>query len=205
MKKLLLPLIFVFLISLGFLVGAEVNPCGNDDSFLGTGRQNQNITLKQICDDCTYVNLTGIKYPNQELDLLNVEMTQSGVNFYYTFTNTSQLECYSYQVCGDKDGGFECETIWFKITPSGFTSTFPFFIIFIIIIVLIFIMGVRLENNWMMMFGSILILLLGFFVIRNGIDIIKDSTITWAIGLILWAIGIVSMFLSVEEALKQWR
>lgn len=106
----------VFLIG---LVGAEVNPCGDDASFLGVFKANDNVSLKQVCDNCTYVNVSSVKYPDSNFTYLNESMTKNGVDYNYTFSNTSNSGCYSYTVFGDKNGITAVETINFEINPTG--------------------------------------------------------------------------------------
>lgn len=78
MKKLYLPLFMsLFLVN---LVSAT-NPCGNDNSYLGTFKQGGIINLKQTCDDCSYVNLSNVSYPNSSFALLGqFNMTKSGTD-----------------------------------------------------------------------------------------------------------------------------
>lgn len=116
MKKILLYMI-IGLLAIN-LASAEVNPCGNDNSFI-KGRQNDIVTLKQTCDSCTYVNLSSITYPNSTLVIYNSAMTKNGIEFTTPFSNTNILGCYTYVVFGDKDGTLQSETIDLKVTSTG--------------------------------------------------------------------------------------
>lgn len=116
MKKLILILFMgVFLVS---LVSAE-NPCGTDNYFLDFVEKSSTISLYQRCSNCTYVNLTSIKYPNESWQAINAPMTKLDVDYNYSFTKTQDLGCYSYTVKGDKNGIITTETLDFKVTPSG--------------------------------------------------------------------------------------
>lgn len=86
---------------------------------LGTGKQNEEITLYQMCSNCSYVNLTSITYPNKTTINYGILMNKTGEDYTYPFSSTSQFGEYQYNVCGDKDGGYKCEIISFLITPSG--------------------------------------------------------------------------------------
>lgn len=88
-------------------------------SSLGTFQQDTCVQLYQTCDDCTYVNLTNVIYPNSTSENINKQMTKKGVDYNYSFCSTSALGDYSYNTCGDKDSGFECEKIDFIITKTG--------------------------------------------------------------------------------------
>jgi len=50
---------------------------------IGTFKQNDNIQLYQICNNCTYCNFTSIKYPNSSNILTSIETTQDETYFYY--------------------------------------------------------------------------------------------------------------------------
>ncbi len=82
---------------------------------LGTFKQDSCVNLHQICDNCTYVNLTSITYPNSTLQKVNEVMTKDGVDYNYTFCTTSDFGNYLYNVCGDQDGTLTCENLGFTI------------------------------------------------------------------------------------------
>lgn len=85
---------------------------------LGVFKQNECVTLYQLCDSCTFVNVTSVKQPNQT-QIINDLMTNFGFDFTYEYCNTSQIGGYQYNVCGDKGGGIACENINFDITRNG--------------------------------------------------------------------------------------
>jgi len=87
---------------------------------LGVFKQGECISLYQLCDTCSYVNITSIQFPNSTITYINEAMGKNGVDYNYTFCNTSQLGEYSYKVCGDKNT-FSCEVIDFEITYLGKT------------------------------------------------------------------------------------
>ena len=101
----------MFFLSLNF-ISAE-------SSFLGSFVQNKNVSLRQTCDNCTFVNITSVTLPNSTLILMGQNMTKNGVDYNYTFVQTDLLGDYIYNVCGDKDGILNCENIDFIITPTG--------------------------------------------------------------------------------------
>ena len=106
--------IFVFLL-LGTILISLVSA-----STLGTIKQGDCIDLYQSCSDCTYVNLTTIKYPNATIDVMNVAMTKSNTDYNYTFCFTNNTGEYFYTTKGDKGGVVSLEAISFEVTPTGF-------------------------------------------------------------------------------------
>jgi len=87
---------------------------------LGIFEQNKNISLIQICDNCTYVNLTTVKIPNTTILEINRNMSLIGYTTYnYTFFVTGDLGDYFYTTCGDPNGLFTCQSVDFTVTATG--------------------------------------------------------------------------------------
>ena len=190
LKKILV--VFVAMMLIGF-ASAEIEE-------LKPVKINDCINLPQIEYNSTYQNLTFILKPNGQIEPINKYMTKNGYSYNYSYCNTGIIGTYTANGCSD----VSCWNYEFKVTPSGFEGLGTFLFVFIVIILLIFLIGFRLENAWIMSLGSILIIIFGFFIVKFGVDIIKDTQTTWAIGLVVWAIGIYSLYLSAEEQLKQW-
>jgi len=107
MKKILL----IFILGMFLISFASAS--------LGTFKQNSCVSLYQYCDDCSYVTLTKIQYPNGTILTINDAMTKDDVNYNYTFCGTETLGTYYYTVKGDAGGSVKVERLSFKITPSG--------------------------------------------------------------------------------------
>ena len=84
---------------------------------LGTFKQNENITIVQVCEDATYINITSISYPNSSIAVLNVAMINDGEHFYYYFSDTEDFG--RYDVRGVSDGCTQTFVTYFKINYSG--------------------------------------------------------------------------------------
>jgi hypothetical protein len=182
MKYISFVLLLMFMIC---LVGAESNPCGNSGSFLGTFKQGEIINLKQICDTCSYVNISGVKYPNSTIENINLEMTKNGIDYNYTFSNTTQSGCYTYSVYGDKDGSIKAEVIDFEINPTGISSSesrttavsrsiyFTFGIAIILLIAFIFINS-KPSIKWTFFLISMMFFLVSLNILFVGL---KDEVV----------------------------
>lgn len=175
--------IFCIILLVG-IVNAEENNCGSQSSFLGTFKQNDTIQLLQICDDCTYVNFTSMKYPNGEYESFNLGMTKTNQNFNYTFSNTSKIGCYIYTVAGDKGGIYTMESIYFEVTPSGYVNTLGFYFLIFILSLGIILLGFNREDPTIVLLGTFGLYFVGFYMLFNGIDGIKDTVYTWGISII---------------------
>ena len=179
MKKILLFLMLgIFFISLASAEGS-----------IGTVKQNDCIDLYQFCPSCSYVNLIAVKYPNVTISTMDLEMTKEGNNFNYNFCLTTELGEHFYTVCGDKDGTEECEQISFEVTPSGFINKLGFYIIILILSFGIIIFGYFIEDSWVVILGAFGLVLVGLFILLNGIDGMKDTAYTYSIAIITIMLG----------------
>lgn len=89
-------------------------------SSLGIFQKDSCVNLLQICDNCTYVNLTSVMYPNSTFVLKGqYAMTKTGEIYNYTFCNTTAQGTYIYTSCGDDDGVSTCSSVSFEVTYNG--------------------------------------------------------------------------------------
>ena len=77
---LLIVVTFLLLISSGFSL-----------TELGTFKAGDNVTLLQLCDTCTYNNITSVTSPESNIILNNVEMTKIGTQYNYTLPSSLTL------------------------------------------------------------------------------------------------------------------
>lgn len=102
---------------------------------LGYFEVEEDVTLIQLCADCTYNNITSIIAPNGTIILSNVAMSQSGSDFTYTLSSSYLSDFGQYNVNGLGDLG-GTPTVWayeFHITPNGEPLKGDNFIIFVYI------------------------------------------------------------------------
>lgn len=103
------------------LAGSVIAP----QAILGTYKKGECFDLLQVCDTCTYNNITDVIYPNNSAAISNVTMTKRGTNYIYSFCKTNILGKYIVSGYGDLDG---TKTAWayeFEITGTGFEFTQP--------------------------------------------------------------------------------
>lgn len=158
---------------------------------LGTFKQGSCISLKQICANCTFNNITSLYAPNSQILLSNVAMTKSGTEYNYTTCSTGQLGQYIVNGVGDENGKL---TVWnydYLVTPSGNRNILGLYIIVIGIIYLISFVGFFGRNVWVSIAGGMMMIILGLFTLNNGIDIYR-SFITEAFS--FFTIGIGAIF-----------
>ena len=186
-----LAIFLVLLVCLTVSVSAE----GSLDEI----KQNTQATLYQLCSNCTYVNLTSVKFPDSSILTVGVLMDKNGEDYTYGFNQTSQLGSYQYNVCGDKNGEVKCEPLYFTVTPSGFTDSIGFYIIVLLIISGLIFLGFYVRDGWFVVAGGMLLLIYGVYSINNGIAGQKDMFLTWGIGLFeIFMGGYLSMRASFE-------
>lgn len=117
MKDMKNKLVLVMLLGVLLIGIASAVSCG--DNSLGTFKQGEVINLRQTCDTCTYVTLSSVIYPDSTIISINTNMTKTGIDYNYTFTNLSNSGGYYYTVFGDKDGNISTETFCFEVTVNG--------------------------------------------------------------------------------------
>lgn len=88
---------------------------------LGTFKQGTDIQLIQTCNNCTYCNITAVKYPNSSDIYVNQIMTQDGTYFNFTlnstYTNTLGWHKYCYDCGNEEEKATGC--IDFSINQGG--------------------------------------------------------------------------------------
>jgi len=119
-----------------------------DNSF-GTFQKGNAITLRQMCANCSFNNITSVVYPNGSSAVTKVVMVGDGAEYTYSLNSdyTQQIGTYYVNGFGDLLG---VDTSWvytFEITengkpnPDGITNVFYvllFFIVFSLMIVTLF-------------------------------------------------------------------
>jgi len=90
---------------------------------LGAVKKDGCADLYQHCSDCSFVNVTSIKYPNQTIIYLNIGMDKNGYDFTYNYCNNNQSGDYFYTVCGDPTNKDPCKTYSYVVTESGVEIT----------------------------------------------------------------------------------
>jgi hypothetical protein len=88
----------------------------------GYFKNGQSARLIQTCDNCTYVNISYITYPNNTMMYSTDQvMTKSGLIYYFDIPDTNLAEFGRYVVCGYGDEGGTTKT-WcadFTINTTG--------------------------------------------------------------------------------------
>lgn len=165
---------------------------------LGTFKQGDCVSLVEMCDNCSYVNITLIQYPDSSISNVNYLMTKNGFDYNYSFCDTSNLGKYFYNVKGDKDSTDSLERLEFKITSSGNygASNIVFIVILFFGLYGLNLLGFFNRNATITALGGIALMFLGLYTVQNGIIIYRDNltlalsyiTLFWGIGSALWAI-----------------
>lgn len=124
MKKIISILILILLIP---MISGEVQT-------LGIFRQNDCIDLKQVGTGFSSCNITTVIYPNSSIALEEVVMTQTGIEYNYTFCTTSQNGQYIVSgFCHDGNN-----SVWaydFDVNPTGTDLTTSIGIIYFIALI----------------------------------------------------------------------
>ncbi len=122
MKKIILSLMLcMFLIS--FISALDEQ---------GVGKEGENFTFIQTCDDATYITLSTIQYPNRTVQIINENMTSMGGGAYqYNFTDVVNGRT---DITGISDGCTKTFATFFEVTPSGIILTSGGSIVYLVLI-----------------------------------------------------------------------
>jgi hypothetical protein len=176
MKKLLLTLIMsIFLLSF----------CSAVISDLGTFKQYQNITLPQICDSCTWNNIT-VLAPNSSTLVFNQPMTSNGANqFSYLLSGNHTSSIGVYKVQGIGNDANPSWTYIFEVTPNGelFTQGKAIFYLVITLIILgmailFFALGHSIELGGAKTFFYFMAGVMFIFLMAIGINMASENFVT---------------------------
>lgn len=190
-NSLFLIISLMFLVSLPFTLAV--------DKTISPVKQNQCVVLYQICDNCTYVNITSIVAPNSLTTYGSFEMTKTDTYYNYTFCGTSYIGTYVYNTCGDLDGAVVCEPVSFEVTPSGFTGTLGFVFIIILVCGALVTLGFAIKDGWFVVFGGLGLIGFGIYSFINGIAGFKDTLVTQGTSLFFIGVG---AYLSINSAIE---
>lgn len=120
----------------------------------GTFKLNQCINLKQICANCTYVNITSVISPTGATALTQTVMTKLGSEFSYNFCNATTTGNYIVSGLGDPDSSPSVWVYDFEVTATGSNFTvgksITYILIFIFsvsVFVILLILGIALPSK----------------------------------------------------------
>jgi len=187
-------------------------------ALLGTFKQNTDVDLIQTCNNCTYCNITSIKYPGGDNILTNVAMTKDETYYNYTLNESYTSEVGQYKYCFDCGNEVERATgcINFDVTLSGNITPEGVSYIYLGVIILFF--GI----SGMFLFLSVKLDLIGFkifflllslvFLIGNvaitsiiATDSNLTSGVNTTIGVLLYALGIIFFVIFAYIMIEQIR
>ncbi len=75
------------------------------------------------------------------------------------------------------------------VTASGFNGTLGFYILIFGISIALIVAGFWIQDNWVIVLGGFALVFVGLFIMFFGIDIIKDTVYTQALGIIVLMTG----------------
>lgn len=115
-------------------------------------------------------------------DIYDYEQLIKGGNF-----SVPGQYSYVFQCNTSTAGGYY--TNYFEVTPTGFVGTLGFYILLLCLSLLIIILGYKFEDEWVVILGSFGFILLGLFILIYGLVGMKDTTYTYAFGIITIMLG----------------
>lgn len=196
-------IIVLLLMSMTSFVFAEIN------SF-GSFKQDTDVTVKQTCASCTYVNAS-IFYPNSTLAVTNVGMIdQGGGTWTYLFNDTRAQGRYDITGSGDLEGvPTSFDVLYFDINEYGIAASlfamYTFFYIILLFFTYLFYYKFATNNGgkirdpnflfWVGFFDMVLFVIIEIYgfggVDTLIVDIIK--LVCLASGIYFWTMGVIGV------------
>lgn len=148
---------------------------------LGVFQQDDDVELLQVCDNCSYVNLTTVQLPNSTILDIGVNMTKIHTTYNYTFTKTDLLGEYIYTTCGDDDTVFICQSVGFEITTTGDKVSLSNSIIVIVFLLMgglfLYMGSVFDAEKWIVKTAFYLFsIMMGLLAVNSARIIVSEST-----------------------------
>ena len=168
----------IYLLIIGMVLVPIINA---EVQTLGIFKKGDTIILSQTCDNCTFINVTRVKYPNSSENYINLGMSETiKGNWNLTFTDTETLGNYLVTTCGNPDLIYTCENYDFKITNNGEEiSLFNIILViaFFIFSILVFMIGSTFKPEQYILKTSfyIIALIFGLLGINSARIIASES------------------------------
>lgn len=123
----------------------------SDSATLPIVKKGDCFVIQQSCPNCTYVNITSVKYPNQTLITLNYPMGSIGGTSWYnnSFCDSNETGTYLFDTKGNPDGVTDSQLIQIDVNPTGITPTLQRTIVNIFAILSMFIVSVMFFIGFM--------------------------------------------------------
>lgn len=153
------------------------------------------------CSDSAVCNYTF--YDKDNSILINNEQATSvgnnGASLHeknITFSDTGlykvDMICCDNSVCGS-------ETLYFEVTGDGFNNTLGFYILIIAVATLLISFGLYKYDPTPAVLGGFCLILIGLYILFNGIDGMKDAVFTYGFGIIVLGTG---AYVSIKSAFE---
>lgn len=129
---------FVFILLMVWIIFITIPSVNAEITTLGTFKIDSCINLKQICANCTFVNISSVIAPNSTILLQNKIMTKQNSDYNYTFCQTDDFGQYIVSGVGNPNGNNEIWNYNFYINGIGYEITQPQSFLYLILIIGIF-------------------------------------------------------------------
>ena len=168
---------------------------------IGNFKQLEEMQITNYCRsaDCSVATLSTIISPTGKVEYIDEEMDKVENDFSYNYTPT-EIGTYIFKTCSNPRTMPICDSDTFEVTPSGFVGTLGFYLLVLILSLGIMILGFSIKDGWTVILGSFGFILLGLFILLNGIDGLKDTAYTYGIGIITIMVG---AYIGIRSAMEQ--
>ena len=165
---------------------------------LGSVKQNDCISLPQVCPNCSWVNISSVTYPNKTMVVNEWPMTKSGITYNYIFCGNKEIGQMIINGHGDVDGldtpfGYD-----YEVTSTGKTGGYIIPLFFMLGGFLIFGIALWQKNEYIGLFSGFAFIVSAIYMMIYGLGSLMD-TYTRMFSFIALGIGLTICFASVYE------
>lgn len=184
MIKKLYSLTFVMLLLLIVLSVVTIPSVLATSQMIGTStiqslppvKQYDCVILKQVCGNCSYINISSVSYPNSTQVLGEVIMNpdSTGTLYTYSFCNTSTLGPYTVTGFYDENGIKQTWNYPIEVTTTGQSNNFPMLLFLGLGGFIIFIIAIATRNLYIGFISGAVFMVLGVYIMIFGFGTSAD-------------------------------
>ena len=196
----------IFLIICIVLLVCTINADTDTQTIDDTYQINKIINYAKPCvNNGTYCstnarcNFTIFK-PDNSL-LLNNQQATNKIAYHNHSVYLEQAGVYKVDMVCVDNGLTGSETYYFQVTGSGINDNRFIYIIIFGFAIFFIVLGFWIKDGWVVMFGSFSLVLLGIYILLNGIDLIRDINTTRGISMIVIGVG---SYISIRSAMEMF-
>lgn len=155
------------------------------------------INNGSYCSSTARCNYTIFK-PDNSL-LVDNQLATNKISYHNYSIQVNEIGVYKADMTCTDGSLTGSETFYFQVTGSGINDNKFFYIIIFSFAIFFMVLGFWIKDDWVVVFGSFALVILGLYILLNGIDLIRDINTTRGISFIIIGVG---SYISIRSAIE---